>query len=447
VAREYPQSSYAQDASLRAGLVWYRQGEVDPAQAVWAEELARLTTTSAPATATPSAEVADAPTVTPWPRTATPAPTVQYSGPSLTPPAAPESLPTATPEATPTVALATAQEREPLAEELVATVAEADVSRVASLQLWLGLLAKARGELDAAESLWADATALDPEGYYGLRAADLLAEASLTLPADSTPLAEDATADWEAIAAWADGWAAPTDPAESQAELSAGLWLWRVGWTGEALTVLRGLAMAHSDDAALLATLGRDAQAAGIWAVSTMAAEYLLAAGRDQAADVPADVWRAAYPLAYADLVQESAATYGLDPLLFTALLRQESRFYPRANSSAGARGLAQVVPSTGAWIAEKVGTEAYRDELLYRPCLSIRYGAWYLDYTLSLCDREWPLALVAYNGGPGNLARWTEGKDEVDYDLLAETIPASETRWYVKTVYAQYRLYQQIYR
>jgi soluble lytic murein transglycosylase len=324
----------------------------------------------------------------------------------------------------------------------------ATATDLARIEVWAGITRRAGGDLVGALEIWRTAADRDPDGYWGLRANDLIAGAALRLPLESAALPIATPTDWTAIEAWMAPWGGQPLSEADGALVEAGAWLWRVGWESDATSLLSGLANQRRDDAPLLAQIARRSEAEGIWAVSTLAAERLMQAGRAAGAlEAPDDLWRVAYPLPYADLVQENAAQYGLDPLLFEALLRQESRFYARATSHAGARGLAQVMPSTGAWIAEKIGPESYRDALLYRPYVSLRYGAWYLNYGLTLRERDWPAALVAYNAGPGNLANWTAGEPVSDYDLFAATMPVAEPRAYVTGVYRQYRLYQRLYR
>ena len=330
-----------------------------------------------------------------------------------------------------------------LSEDSAVTAAD-----LAQLEVWLGIARRTEGDLTGAKEAWAAAADRDPEGYWGLRANDLMAGATLQLPLESAALPAAVPTDWAAIEAWLAPWGGQP-VAEADSELvEAGAWLWRVGWEADALSLLSGLANQRRDEGPLLAQIARRSEAEGIWPVSTLAAERLMQAARSAgASDPPDDLWRMAYPLAYAELVQKNAIQYGLDPLLVEALMRQESRFYPRATSSAGARGLAQVMPATGAWIAEAVGPESYRDMLLYRPNQSLEYGAWYLNYSLSISGRAWPVALVAYNAGPGNLENWTAGEPVTDYDLFASTLPVAETRAYVTGVYQQYRLYERLYR
>ncbi|MBN1399730.1 MAG: transglycosylase SLT domain-containing protein, partial [Anaerolineae bacterium] len=71
---------------------------------------------------------------------------------------------------------------------------------------------------------------------------------------------------------------------------------------------------------------------------------------------------------------------------------------------------------------------------------------AWYLKTLLDLYERDWIAALVAYNAGPGNLRRWTDDQPIADHDLFYETLPSRQAQDYVRLIYEQYRVYQQVY-
>lgn len=170
--------------------------------------------------------------------------------------------------------------------------------------------------------------------------------------------------------------------------------------------------------------------------------------GRESGADeAPKALWRLAYPTTYGRLVSQESARYLLDPLLYLAIIRQESRFNPYAVSYVGASGLTQIMPATGAWIATRIGPDDYREDLLERPMLNLHYGAWFLNVLLGLYDRDWIATLVAYNAGPGNLKSWTDGKPIQDHDLFYETLPVEQAQKYVRLVYEQYRTYERLYR
>jgi soluble lytic murein transglycosylase len=162
--------------------------------------------------------------------------------------------------------------------------------------------------------------------------------------------------------------------------------------------------------------------------------------------DAPLSLQYLAYPLAYADLISAQCQARDLDPLLLAALIRQESLFEPVAESYAGARGLGQVMPATGEGIARTLGLEDFSLDDLYRPAISVRFGAFYLDVQMGRFDDEVLIALAAYNGGPGNALRWLE-LGGGDLDLFVEVITADQSRHYLQTVYEQYIVYEALYR
>jgi soluble lytic murein transglycosylase len=153
------------------------------------------------------------------------------------------------------------------------------------------------------------------------------------------------------------------------------------------------------------------------------------------------------YPLDYSPLVLEQARIHELDPLLFLALVKQESAFRSDALSGAGARGLTQVMPETGRGIAKALDKPDYNPDDLYRPTLAIQFGAYYLAKRLQDFQGNAYAALAAYNGGAGNVYRWIEAyPPERSFDAFVENIDFSETRNYVKIIYGNYALYRQIY-
>ncbi len=98
-----------------------------------------------------------------------------------------------------------------------------------------------------------------------------------------------------------------------------------------------------------------------------------------------------------------------MPPLLLLALVRQESSFNADAVSSAGARGLTQVMPATGAAVAASLGID-WRPESLFEPETSLRFGAGYLAAQLERFDGNVLAALAAYNGRPVNAQRSLDG-------------------------------------
>ncbi|NPV07440.1 MAG: transglycosylase SLT domain-containing protein [Anaerolineae bacterium] len=184
----------------------------------------------------------------------------------------------------------------------------------------------------------------------------------------------------------------------------------------------------------------------GLYRPSIQCAANIIYTTPNAETEVPRFIWSLVYPTYYSDLVIQEGAANGIDPLLFFALMRQESLFDAVIGSSAGAQGLAQVMPATGDWIAGQLGDQSYSAALLLRPHVSIRYGVWYLKTQLDYLGGDTCAALAAYNAGPGNAAKWA-ARAGSDPDLFYETVAFSETRKYLATVLPNYLQYIRLYR
>lgn len=102
-------------------------------------------------------------------------------------------------------------------------------------------------------------------------------------------------------------------------------------------------------------------------------------------------------PTAYDDLIQEASRKYGIDELLIKAVIQVESSYNPNTVSSAGAKGLMQLMDGT----ARGLGVSNSFD-----PAQNIDGGTRYLSYQLKRFQGQEKLALAAYNGGPNRLER-----------------------------------------
>ncbi len=151
------------------------------------------------------------------------------------------------------------------------------------------------------------------------------------------------------------------------------------------------------------------------------------------------------YPLEYQNEIETEAANSGTDPYLVAAIIWAESGFDPHAVSGGGARGLMQIMPDTGEWIAGKVGMDNFTPEDLFDPEVNIALGCWYLNYLSERFDGIVPVMLAAYNGGPNRVAQWLE---MVEYGANGELIavPYPETEEYIKRVQSAYEIYQTYY-
>jgi soluble lytic murein transglycosylase-like protein len=158
------------------------------------------------------------------------------------------------------------------------------------------------------------------------------------------------------------------------------------------------------------------------------------------------EFWQLAYPRAYEAEVTSRAEAYHVPPELVWAVMRQESAFAPEAVSSAGARGLMQVMPGTFAEMNELLkGGYAPGDAFLPGP--NIDACARYLAQLLEHYQGDADLAIMAYNAGPGNVDTWRDLPVGKDRDDLLRFVPYGETREYLERVSLDALLYQELYR
>jgi soluble lytic murein transglycosylase len=134
---------------------------------------------------------------------------------------------------------------------------------------------------------------------------------------------------------------------------------------------------------------------------------------------------------------------------LVLAVSRQESEFNPLAISSAGARGLMQLMPATARSMA-KVLRVAYQPELLTAdPAYNAKLGSRYLSDLLDNYGGSYVLTLAAYNAGDSRVRQWIRDwgdprRPEVDAIDWIELIPFAETRNYVERVFEGLQVYRQ---
>jgi len=131
---------------------------------------------------------------------------------------------------------------------------------------------------------------------------------------------------------------------------------------------------------------------------------------------------------------------YQIDPSLILAFTRAESRFRPDAVSNKGARGLMQIMPGTAIQI-DRTGASEKR---LEDPSYNLELGQRYLASILGQVNGNLVELAAAYNAGPGAITRWVGMRGNMMQDplLFIESIPASQTRDYVKRVLTYYWMY-----
>jgi len=160
---------------------------------------------------------------------------------------------------------------------------------------------------------------------------------------------------------------------------------------------------------------------------------------------LPDEVWRILYPLRYEDELRRKAKGQGLDPALVAGLILQESSFDAAAHSRAGARGLMQIMPSTGRGLARQKRVR-YRASSLYEAETSLDLGTFYLRQLSDRFDGAVEKVLVGYNAGPSRVNKWTSLRPGIPEEEFIDTIPFTETRFYVRIVLTNREEYRRLY-
>ncbi|RSV12218.1 MULTISPECIES: lytic transglycosylase domain-containing protein [Sphingomonas] len=156
--------------------------------------------------------------------------------------------------------------------------------------------------------------------------------------------------------------------------------------------------------------------------------------GRSALMNGHSDYTVAGYPSVPVPATQQSNFT------MIHAIARQESQFDRAAVSHAGARGLMQLMPGTAREAASKLGLSYDSGSLTSDTGYNIQLGSSYFQRMLDYYGGSYPLAVAAYNAGPGNVNKWlgafgdprTGAVDTLDW---VESIPYTETRNYVQRV------------
>lgn len=149
-------------------------------------------------------------------------------------------------------------------------------------------------------------------------------------------------------------------------------------------------------------------------------------------------------PLHYISHIQQAAQDHGIDPFVLAAVARVESSWQEDAESHMGARGLMQIMPETGQYLAGLRGMEL-SPQNLYDSRVSLDYGAYYLKY-LQEKFNNWNLVFAAYNAGPGQVEQWlAEQRISEGGDMTS--IPFEETRNYVEKVNYYLNYYKEMYQ
>lgn len=332
--------------------------------------------------------------------------------------------------------------------------AKATGEQQAQALLQVGRLAMQRGDGQIASQAFQQASTAAPDSYFGARARDIINNvAPFARPANIQFFFDDGALITEAEnwlrstygitqegPLWPLSSALGTDP-----RLTRGTALWNVAAYDEARAEFDDLITTFETDALASYQLAVYFRGLAAYQDSIVAAANVIRNAGIGTLDAPAYLARMRYPIYYLDVVQDSAARYGLDPLLLFSLIRLESLFDTTATAAAGERGLTQVIPSTAEYIASELNLTNFQNTQLARPYIGAEFGAFYLAEQMNLFDGNVTAALSAYNAGPGRGLNWLELSGG-DHDLFLTTIDINSTRGYVQRIYGFYNIYRALY-
>ena len=164
--------------------------------------------------------------------------------------------------------------------------------------------------------------------------------------------------------------------------------------------------------------------------------------------DLSPKFWKHFFPLAYKEAVLAYAKSRKVDPFFVNGIIRQESLFDSQALSPAGARGLMQIMPSTGKKLyPQKKLKKPFETDALFDPDLNIRLGVKYVSQLNKRFNKNGMHILISYNAGPHVLKKWLKRFGHFsDQDVFIESIPYPETRRYVKHVLRNLGIYKALY-
>lgn len=151
------------------------------------------------------------------------------------------------------------------------------------------------------------------------------------------------------------------------------------------------------------------------------------------------------HKVVYEDTIRYYAAVNQIDPAFVAAVIKRESDYDPFAVSRVEARGLMQIMPDTGEWLAGKVNVHDFSVDLLFDPEINIKMGCWYLGYLSRKFGGDPVTIACAYHAGQGNVEdHWLKKYSANGKTLTIEEIPLDDTKYYARKVLEAYAIYQQ---
>jgi hypothetical protein len=128
-----------------------------------------------------------------------------------------------------------------------------------------------------------------------------------------------------------------------------------------------------------------------------------------------------------AEVIYEEATRYNYEPKFILALIAIESSFRNWSVSDKGAKGLMQIMPGVGKFIAQEMGIEWSGDRTLFNPYLNIKMGIYYLSQLIQEFNDP-GLALTAYNYGPTYVKELMERNQHIPFQYYRRILTVYQT-------------------
>ncbi len=327
----------------------------------------------------------------------------------------------------------------------------------AAASFWSGKSQAMMNDINAARLSWQTATQLDPTGYYSERAKLLLTDQPPLSASASYDLGYDLAGERKEAENWlilTFGMSPDTDlssPGQIASDLNfqRAREFFELGLYSEASREMTVLTELYAADPAQLFRLMDSMIEMGLYRSAIITSRQILdLAGLDDASTLKAPVYfnHIRFGAYFREEVLEASQNESIHPFVLFSVLRQESMFEGFVQSSAGARGIMQIMPATGQEIAGGMGWPPnYKTDDLYRPWVSIRLGARYLARQRDYFGGDLMAALAGYNAGPGNAQIWWNLSNQ-DPDLFLEIIRYEETRRYLSQISEFTSIYSRLY-
>ncbi|MDR2581502.1 MAG: transglycosylase SLT domain-containing protein [Fibromonadaceae bacterium] len=284
-----------------------------------------------------------------------------------------------------------------------------------------------------------------PLGYYAWRARQRLAEYGVpeeNIPKIGRKMSQDSVTIW--LRALQKREAGGRDTIVSVERLEQIRTLLRSGFEEEAFVLYNEALRLHKNRPEFYYRYGLMFMQNGEHALGhRLARNFLDMVSRQRMAGAPIQVLQFLFPTPHEDKIKKHSK---IDHFLIYSVIRQESMFDAKITSPAGARGLMQIMPATGEFLAKRERIENFNKDMLYNAFLNIRLGVRLLNDLTAEHKGDYIGILGEYNAGPTPTRRWMTNHGSLPWDVRVEEVSFWETRDYVKRVLGNYWTYTEIY-